>query len=46
MHFAYDDKMSPSVQRSNQKAFISFGSGSLSGHFFQDDIRIGGCNYC
>ena len=46
MHFSYDDKMSSTAKRTNQRAFISFGSGSLSGHFYIDDFRIGGCQYC
>jgi len=46
MHFSYDDKMSTTAQKTSQKAFISFGSGSLSGHFYVDDFRIGGCQYC
>jgi hypothetical protein len=43
MHFAYNDKLSSSAKATKQKAYISFGSGSLSGHFFVDDFRIGGC---
>ena len=46
MHYAYDDHLSPTVQRTAQRAFISFGSGSLGGHFYVDDFRVGGCNYC
>jgi hypothetical protein len=46
LHFAYDESLSSSAQRTSQKAYISFGSGSLSGHFFVDDMRVGGCEFC
>jgi hypothetical protein len=46
LHFSYDEKKSTSVVQTNQKAYISFGSGSLSGHFFVDDFRVGGCEFC
>ena len=46
LHFAYDEKLSSSAQQTPQKAYISFGSGSLSGHFYVDDFRIGGCEFC
>lgn len=38
---AYDDKISSTAQMTNQEAEIQFGSGSLSGHFYLDDLRIG-----
>lgn len=46
LHFAYDDTKSTTAKKTAQKAYISFGSGSLSGHFMLDDFRIGGCEYC
>jgi hypothetical protein len=46
LHFSYDEKKSTSAVQTPQKAYISFGSGSLSGHFFVDDFRIGGCEFC
>jgi len=46
LHFAYDEKLSKTAQITPQKAYISFGSGSLSGHFYIDDFRIGGCQFC
>jgi hypothetical protein len=46
MHFSYDDTLSSSVQKTTQSAYISFGSGSLAGHFYLDDFRVGGCNIC
>ena len=46
LHFAYDEKLSSSAQQTAQKAYISFGSGSLSGHFYVDDFRVGGCEFC
>ena len=46
LHFSYDEKKSSSVVQTPQKAYISFGSGSLSGHFFVDDFRVGGCEFC
>lgn len=38
---AYDETKSTTVQKSDQEAFIQFGSGSLSGHFFNDIFQIG-----
>ena len=46
LHFAYDEGLSSTAQNTPQKAYISFGSGSLSGHFFVDDFRVGGCEFC
>lgn len=39
---SYDDKASTQCERTNQAAEISFGIGKLSGHFFLDDVKIGG----
>jgi hypothetical protein len=38
---AYDDKKSSTSKASDQAAEISFGSGSLAGHFYTDDMQIG-----
>jgi len=46
LHFAYGENLSQTVTKTPQKAYISFGSGALSGHFYIDDFRIGGCDYC
>lgn len=43
---SYDEKKSSSAIMTAQKAYISFGSGSLSGHFYVDDFRVGGCEFC
>ena len=39
--YSYDDEASSTVGKTNQTASISFGSGSLSGHFYQDTFTIG-----
>lgn len=39
---SYDDKASTQCERTTQQAEISFGIGKLSGHFFLDDVKIGG----
>ena len=41
---SYDDKASDTAKRTSQKAHINFGSGSLSGTFMTDDIRLGSCD--
>ena len=38
---SYDDTKSSTVEKSDQGAHITFGSGSLSGHFFTDTMTIG-----
>ena len=37
----YDDTKSTTVQTTDQEALITFGSGSLEGHFYIDDMEIG-----
>lgn len=41
--YAYDDDKSCSFKRTNQRAYIKFGSGALMGHFIYDDFRVGSC---
>lgn len=42
--FAYDNAASSTSKKTEQKAKITFGSGSLAGHFYTDDVRIGTCD--
>jgi len=39
--FSYDDQTSTTVRKTDQEAHIRFGSGSLSGHFYEDTFTIG-----
>ena len=41
---SYNDKISSTAQKTNHSASIKFGSGSLSGTFFTDDLNFGGIN--
>ena len=41
--FFYDDSASKTNVKTKKGAGIMFGSGALQGHFYKDDIRIGGC---
>ena len=41
---SYDETKSSTYKKTNQTADISFGSGSLSGFFVTDDIRLGTCD--
>lgn len=41
--YSYNHKASKTNQISEKGASISFGSGSLSGHFHSDDMRLGSC---
>jgi hypothetical protein len=42
--YSYDNAASTTAKKTEQKAKITFGSGSLAGHFFIDDVRIGTCD--
>ena len=42
--FSYDETASSTYQKTDQKAHITFGSGSLMGHFVTDDMRVGSCD--
>jgi len=42
--FSYDETASTSHKKTDQKAHITFGSGSLAGHFVTDDMRVGSCD--
>jgi len=39
--YPYTDTESTTCKKTEQEAHISFGSGSLSGHFYSDTMRIG-----
>jgi hypothetical protein len=39
--YPYSDTESSTCEKSEREAHISFGSGSLSGHFYSDTMRIG-----
>lgn len=41
---SFDTSLSQTVQNTTQTARIFFGSGSLSGNFITDDIRLGSCD--
>lgn len=41
---SYDDEASKTAKKTSQKAIITFGSGKLGGHFYTDDLRLGGCS--
>jgi len=41
---SYDNAASTSAKKTDQKAHITFGSGSLAGHFYTDDLRVGSCD--
>ena len=38
---SYDDKASKTAKVTDKKITIHYGSGSLSGHYIFDDVRIG-----
>lgn len=42
--YSYDDTKSSTFNKTDQKAHITFGSGSLAGHFVTDDVRVGSCD--
>jgi hypothetical protein len=42
--FSFDDAKSKSLKKSDKETTVTFGSGKLGGHFYQDDIRIGSCD--
>lgn len=42
--FSYDNAASSTSKKQEQKAHITFGSGSLAGHFYTDDVRVGSCD--
>jgi hypothetical protein len=39
--YSYNDAKSTTCVKTDQKAAIKFGSGSLSGHFYSDTMRVG-----
>lgn len=41
---SYDNAASTTSKKTEQKAHITFGSGSLAGHFYTDDLRVGSCD--
>ena len=42
--YSYDNAASTTSKKTEQKAKTTFGSGSLAGHFYIDDLRIGTCD--
>ena len=42
--FSFKPETSSSFHNTDQRAFIQFGSGSLSGNFVTDDVRLGSCD--
>jgi len=42
--YSFDDTASKTAKKLDQNAHIQFGSGSLSGHFMTDDMRVGSCD--
>lgn len=42
--YSFDETKSTSLKKSDKETTITFGSGKLGGHFYQDDIRIGSCD--
>ena len=42
--YSYDPDASKTHQKTEQRAHITFGSGSLEGTFYTDDMRIGSCD--
>lgn len=41
VRYPFDDTKSSTCKKTEKQAKISFGSGSLSGHFYTDTMRIG-----
>lgn len=42
--YSFKPELSSSFAETEQRAFIQFGSGALSGNFVTDDVRLGSCD--